>query len=294
MVVRKLWFKGLGVAAAMGVLLAAGGSACAQAYPTRPVRLIDPFPPGGSTDFAARVMGQRLTEVFAQQVVVENRGGAAGNIGTEAAARATPDGHTLLMATTATFAIAPSLYKKLAYSTTTDFAPVSLVATYAYIIIVRPSLAVKTMRDLVAYAKANPGKLNFASSGSTTRVAGALFKTEAGLPVTDVPYNGIGPAVIDLIGGHVDFTLASTPLPQFKTGVLRPLAVTSAKRSSALPDVPTVAEAGVPGLETSVWYGVVTQAAVPPQIVTRLNAAIVSALQQPDVRERLTSSVPRS
>jgi tripartite-type tricarboxylate transporter receptor subunit TctC len=284
--VRERWISKLAVA----VLTLAMGSAWGQSYPMRPVRIIEAFPPGGGTDFAARIIAQKLTDVLGQQVIVENRTGAAGSIGTEAAARATPDGHTLLLANNATLAINPSLYRKLPYDPTRDFAPVTLVASYGYIVVVRPALPVKTLADLAAYAKLNPGKLNFASAGSTTRVAGALFRTVGGMQMTDVPYNGTGPAVIDLLGGHVDLMLASTPLAQFKTGALRPLAVTGSKRSPVLPELPTVAEAGMPGLETSAWYGVVVPVAVPAQIVAKLNADIVSVLRQNDVRERLGST----
>jgi tripartite-type tricarboxylate transporter receptor subunit TctC len=272
----------------VGVLFAAASaSVWAQSYPSRPVRMINPFPPGGGTDVGARVIAQKLSDTLGQQVVVENRGGAVGNIGTASVAQATPDGHTVGTANNATMTINPNLYKNIGYDPVKDFSTLILVATYPFIITARQTLPVKSMKDLVALAKANPGKLNFASTGSYTRLIGALFKSAAGMEVTIVPYNGTGPAIIDLIGGHVDFAIATTILPQFATGQLRPLAVTSAKRASMLADLPTVAEAGLPGLETTAWYGLVTQAAVPKPIVKRLQTDLSRILKMPDVRERI-------
>jgi len=263
------------------------GASEAQTWPTRPLRIINPFPPGGNTEVGARVIGDKLTEALGRQVVVESRAGAVGNIGTGILAHATPDGHTLGIANNATMTINPNLYKNVGYDPVRDFRTLVLVATYPFIVTVRPTLPAKSMKELAALARANPGKLNFASTGSYTRLIGALFKSAGGMDVTIVPYNGTGPAMIDLIGGHVDFAIATSILPQFATGQLRPLAVTSAKRTSMLPDLPTVAESGVPGLETTAWYGLVTQAAVPRPIVTRLQTELVRILQMNDVRERL-------
>jgi tripartite-type tricarboxylate transporter receptor subunit TctC len=249
--------------------------------------VINPFPPGGGTDVGARVIAQKLGGALGQQVVVENRGGAVGNIGTASLAHATPDGYTLGTANNATMTINPNLYKNIDYDPVKDFSPLILVATYPFIITARATLPVRSMKDLVALAKANPGKLNFASTGSYTRLIGALFKSAGGMDVTIIPYNGTGPAIIDLIGGHVDFAIATTILPQFTTGQLRPLAVTSAKRASSLSDIPTVSESGLPGLETTAWYGLVTQAAVPKPIVKRLQTDLSRILRMEDVRERI-------
>ena len=264
--------------------------ALAQNYPTRSIRIIDPFPPGGGTDFAARLVSQRLSESLGQQVVVENRPGAAGNIGTDVIAKGQPDGYLLGMGNNATLAINASLYRQLPYNPATDITPIALLAAYPYILVVHPSLPVRTVKELLALAKSRPGQLNFASAGSTTRLAGALLSTTAHLKVTDVPYNGTGPALTDLLGGHVDLMLLSTPSPHFSTGKLRAIAVTSGRRSRILPDLPTLSEAGVPKFDVRAWYGVIAPAGLTPAIVTRLNRDIVRILEQPDIRDRLAGA----
>jgi len=265
----------------------------AQDYPTRPIRMIAAFPPGGGTDIVARVVAQKLSHTLGQNVVVENRAGAAGNIGTEAVARATPDGHSLGIGNSASLALNPSLYKNLPVDTVRDLAPITKIASYSYVVVVRSAFPAKTFAELLAYTRQNPGKLNFASSGSATKMAGALLKSMGGIQMTDVPFNGSGPALIQILGGHVDMTFAaalSTVQPHFRTGVLRPLAVTSARRSADFPELPTIAEAGLPGFEVSVWYGMVAPAATPRAIIKKLNAHIVHILNMPDVRERVVST----
>jgi len=278
-----------------GVLCAALalGSARAQDFPNRPVRMIAAFPSGGGTDIVARVIAQKLSQMLGQNVVVDNRPGAAGNIGTEAVARATPDGYTLGMGNSASLALNPSLYRNLPYDTVRDLAPITKIAAYSYIVVVRSAFPAKTFNELLAYTRQNPGKLNFASSGSATRMAGALLKSMAGIQMTDIPFNGSAPALIQILGGHVDITLAatlSTVQPHFKTGVLRPLAVTSARRSADLPDLPTIAESGIPGFEVSVWYGMVAPVATPRAIINKLHTHIVEILRMPDVRERVIAA----
>jgi tripartite-type tricarboxylate transporter receptor subunit TctC len=274
--------------------LAAAGDAPGQApaYPSRPIRLVVPFPPGGATDILARDVAQKLTEAWGQSVVVDNRPGAGGNIGSELVAKAPPDGYTLLMGTVGTHAINASLYAKMPYDHIRDFAPVILVAGVPNVLVVNPALPVNTVAELIAYAKANPGKLNFASSGNGTSIhlSGELFKVMAGVQMTHVPYKGSAPAVADLISGQVQLMFDNLPpsLPQIKAGKLRALAVTSSTRAPALPDVPTMAEAGLPGFEASSWFGVLAPAGTPPAIVAKLNAEIARWLATPEAKERLS------
>src|SRR5438034_5972010 len=255
-------------ALAAALLVVAAPVALGQvAYPTKPVRLVVPFPAGGTTDLLARAAAQKLSEAWGQQVIVDNRPGAAGNIGAELVAKAAPDGYTLLMGTVGTHAINASLYAKMPYDHVKDFAPVILVAGVPNVLVVNPSLPVHSVQELIAYAKANPGKLNFASSGSGTSIhlSGELFKVMTGVQMTHVPYKGSAPALQDLLGGQVQLMFDNLPpsLPQIKAGRLRALAVTSATRAPALPDVPTVAEAGLPGFEASSWFGVLAPAGTP-------------------------------
>ncbi|MEP6657532.1 MAG: tripartite tricarboxylate transporter substrate binding protein [Betaproteobacteria bacterium] len=263
----------------------------AASYPVRPIRLVVPFPAGGATDILARAIGQRFSEVLGQPVIVDNRPGAGGNIGSELVAKATPDGYTLLMGTVGTHAINPSLYAKMPYDHVKDFAPVILVAGVPNVFVVHPSVPVRTVGEFIAYAKANPGKLNFASSGSGTSIhlAGELFKVMAGVQMTHVPYKGSSPAIQDLLGGQVQLMFDNLPsaLPQIKAGKLRALAVTSANRTPTLPDVPTVAEAGLPGFEASSWFGVLAPAGTPPAIINRLNAEGVKWLATPEAKEKM-------
>ena len=285
--------KGVLSAIAMFAALAAAGGALAQAltYPTKPIRLVVPFPPGGATDILARDVAQKLTEAWGQAVVVDNRPGAGANIGTELVAKAPPDGYTLLMGTVGTHAINPSLYAKLPYDHIKDFAPVILVAGVPNVLVVNPALPVNSVAELIAYAKANPGKLNFASSGSGTSIhlSGELFKVMAGVQMIHIPYKGSAPAVQDLIGGQVQLMFDNLPpsLPQIKAGKLRALAVTSTTRAPALPDVPTMAEAGLPGFEASSWFGILAPAGTPPAIVAKLNAEIAQWLATPEAKEKL-------
>ena len=262
----------------------------AQSYPSKPMRMIAPFPIGGGTDIVSRIIAQRLAEKIGQQVVVENRPGAAGLVGTESIARATPDGYTVGMVTSAALALNPSLYKKISYDPVKDFAPITQVASYSYIVMAHASFPARNFRELATYAKANPGKINFASSGSSTLLAGALLKSTTGIQMTDIPFNGGAPALIQLLGGHVDITMVSglnQVQQHIKAGTIKPIAVTSLKRSPELPDVPTIAESGVPGFDVSVWYGMVAPAATPRALIAAFNNQIVTILKTPDVRDRV-------
>ena len=262
-------------------------------YPTKPIRLIVPFPPGGATDILARAVAQRWTEALGQSVVVENRPGAGGNIGSDLVAKASPDGYTLLMGTVGTHAINASLYPSMPYDHVKDFAPVILVAGVPNVMEVNPGVPAKTVQEFIAYAKANPGKINFASSGNGTSIhlSGELFKVMTGVQMTHVPYKGSAPALTDLIGGQVQVMFDNLPpsLPHIKAGKLRALAVTSAARTPALPDVPTVAESGVPGFEASSWFGVLAPAGTPRPIIDRLNAEVAKWLATPEAKERMVS-----
>jgi tripartite-type tricarboxylate transporter receptor subunit TctC len=278
---------------ALGILLAlVAALPSAQTYPTKPIRLVVPFPPGGATDILARDVAQRLTDAWGQSVIVDNRPGAGGNIGSELVAKSPPDGYTLEMGTVGTHAINASLYAKMPYDNVKDFVPVILVAGVPNVLVVNPSVPVNSVAELIAYAKANPGKLNFASSGNGTSIhlSGELFKVMAGVQMTHVPYKGSAPALQDLLGGQVQLMFDNLPpsLPQIKAGKLRALAVTSSTRALALPDVPTLAESGLPGFEASSWFGVLAPAGTPPAIVTKLNTEIANWLSTPAAREKLT------
>jgi tripartite-type tricarboxylate transporter receptor subunit TctC len=257
-------------------------------YPGKPVRLVVPFPAGGTTDILARAVAQKLSEAWGQSVVVDNRPGAGGNIGSELVARAAPDGYTLLMGTVGTHAINASLYSKMPYDHVKDFAPVILVAGVPNVLVVNPSVPVNSVPELIAYLKANPGKVNFASSGSGTSIhlSGELFKVMTGVQMTHVPYKGSAPALTDLVGGQVQLMFDNLPssLAFIKAGKLRALAVTSAARAAALPDVPTIAESGVPGFEASSWVGVLAPTGTPPDVIARINAEVGMWLASPDAR----------
>ncbi|MBI3067606.1 MAG: tripartite tricarboxylate transporter substrate binding protein [Betaproteobacteria bacterium] len=273
-------------------LSGAAGAAQVQ-YPTKPIRLIVPFPPGGTTDVVARVIAQKLTENWSQQVVVDNRPGAGGIIGTELAAKAPADGYTLLLGSITTHAVNPSLYKKLPFDPLRDFAPVSLAVSTPQVLVVHPSVAAKSVKELIALAKAKPGQLNYASAGTGTspHLTFELFKSMAGVNLVHVPYKGTGPAITDLIGGQVQTMITGVVAlyPHIKAGKLRALGATSAKRVAALPDVPTIAESGVPGFDVASWFGVFAPAGTPKPIVTRVNAEIVKILAAPDLRQKLTA-----
>jgi len=278
------------------VALAAIGpsQALAQAYPTRPVRLVVPFPPGGSTDIVARIVAQRLGERIGQPLVVENRGGAGGTIGTEAVAKAAPDGYVLGFASTSTHAVAPAVYAKLGYDPVKDFAPISLVAVTPYLLVVNPKVEVKSLKEFVAYVKPRPGKFNYASAGtgSTTHLAMEMLKSAAGLFILHIPYNGNGPAGTAVIAGDVEFLFGSLPavLPHAKSGRVRALAVGTPKRSPALPDVPTVAESGFPGFDASLWLAIMAPAGTPAAVVNRLNKEIVAVVRSPDAADALNKA----
>lgn len=273
--------------------LCCSGWALAQAYPSKPVRMIVPFPPGGATDIVARLIAQKLTESWRVQVIVDNRGGAGGTIGSDVAAKAPPDGYTVLMGTSSTHAVAPSLYSKLAYDPVRDFSPITLVASATILLAVHPSLPVRNVRELIALAKRQPNSLSYASSGSggISHLVGEQFKSLAGVQMTHVPYKGDSPALIDLVSGQVQlmFGTAVSFLPYVKAGRLRAVAVTNPKRSPIVPDVPTVAESGLPGFEALQWFGVFAPAKTPRDIVAKLHADIVKASRLPDVRERMAS-----
>jgi len=285
-------FRSLALVACSAFALLGAPSALAQApFPTKPVRLVVPFPAGGTTDILARAAAQKLSETLGQQVIVDNRPGAGGNIGAELVAKAPADGYTLLMGTVGTHAINPSLYAKMPYDHVKDFAPVILVAGVPNVLVVNPDLPFKTVADVVAYAKANPGKLNFASSGSGTSIhlSGELFKVMAGVQMTHVPYKGSAPALTDVIGGQVQLMFDNLPsaLPQIKGGKLRAVAVTSTTRAAALPDVPTVAESGLPGFESSSWFGILAPAGTPKDIIAKINTDVQKWLSTPEAKEKL-------
>ncbi len=277
-------------AAAVAVLLAHCATAGAQAYPAKPVRLIVAFPPGGSTDIIARIVGQKLGERLGQQVVIDNRGGAGGTIGTEIAARSNPDGYTLTMGTTSTHVIAVGVYSKLNYDPIRDFEPLTLVATTPYLLVVNPGVKANSLKEFIALAKSQPGKLNYASAGtgSTTQLAMEMLKSAAGIDLVHVPYNGNGPANTATLGGQVQALFGSMPavLTQAKAGRLRPLAVGTPKRSPSLPDVPTVVESGYPGFDASLWLGFFAPKGTPAPILKRLQSELTAIAQSPEMKEQ--------
>ena len=274
------------------VALAISAAAHAQVYPSKPIRMIVAYPPGGGTDIVGRMVAQKLGEALGQNVVVENRGGASGNIGTEIAARAAPDGYTVLMGNVAPNAINVSLFRSLPFDPVADFAPVSLVASTPNILVVHPSTPARTVKEVIALARARPGTLNFASAGvgSSSHLAGELFRVLAGADIVHVPYKGAGPAMVDVLSGQVQLYFATMPaaMPHVKSGKLVPIAVTSARRSPALPELPTIAESGVAGYEASTWYGLLAPAHTPGPAVARLHEGILKILGEAELRERLT------
>jgi tripartite-type tricarboxylate transporter receptor subunit TctC len=275
-----------------GTLLAIlPAAAMAQsAYPTKPVRLIVAFPPGGSTDIIARLVGQKLSERLGQQVIIDNRGGAGGMIGTDIAAKSTADGYTLTMGTTSTHVIAPAAYPNVKYDPIKDFVPITLVASTPYLLVLNAGVPAKSLKEFVALMKSQPGKLNYASAGagSTTHLAMEMLKIVSGTDIVHVPYNGNGPAGTAVLGGQVQALFGSMPavLPQAKAGKVRPIAVGTAKRSPALPDVPTVAEQGFPGFEVSLWLGFFAPKGTPAPITTRLYNELVAIAKSPDMKEQ--------
>jgi len=264
----------------------------AQTYPNKPIRLVCPFPPGGAVDIASRSVAQALSQQLGQPVTVDNRPGAGGNIGAEIVAKAAPDGYTLLMATSNILAINPALYSKVPFDSLKDFAPISIVVSLNNVLVLNPGVPYKSVQEVIAAAKAQPGKLTYASSGNGTSIhlSGELFKSMAGVDMLHIPYKGSAPAVTDLLAGQVNMMFDNIPssLPHIKAGKLRALAVTGSKRAHSLPELPTIAEAGIPGYESYVWFGVVAPVGTPPEIVKRLNAELAKAAATPEFRDRLT------
>ena len=273
--------------------LLAAAPAWAQSYPVRPIRLILPFPPGGPTDITGRAIAQKLGEQLGQSVIPDNRPGAAGNIGLELAAKAPPDGYTIVL-TAPPIAISPSLYKKLNYNAQKELAPISLVAEIQNIVVAHNSVPVKNLKDLIELARRNPGKLNFSSSGagSTNHLASELLKGKYKLDMVHVPFKGSGPALVALMSGQVDWGTMAVPgaIPLVKAGRVRGLAVLSEKRVPALPQIPTAVESGVEGFVVSIWYGILAPAGTPRNIINRLNSELHKALAAPDLKERLANS----
>ncbi|MGZ5096335.1 MAG: Bug family tripartite tricarboxylate transporter substrate binding protein [Burkholderiales bacterium] len=284
-----IWIRIIALAGAL-LAIAAVPAFAQDKYPNKPIRLIVAFPPGGSTDIIARLVAQRLAERLGQQVIIDNRGGAGGTLGTEIAARANPDGYTLTMGTTSTHVIAPAAYPKLKYDPIKDFAPITLVASTPYLLVLNPGVKASSLKEFVALVKSQPGKLNYASAGtgSTTHLAMEMLKSAAGLDIVHVPYNGNGPAGAAVLGGQVQALFGSMPavLPLAKSGKLRPIAVGTAKRSSALPDVPTVAESGYPGFEVSLWLGFFAPRGTPIEIINRLHSELARIALSPEMKEQ--------
>jgi len=272
------------------LLIAASGSAPAQTYPAKPVRVIVAFAPGGTTDILGRVFSQKLSASLGQQFLVDNRTGAGGTIGTDVVAKSAPDGYTINFGSTSSLAVSPNLYPKLPFDLLRDTTPVTQVATASIVLAVHPSVPVKSMRELIALARARPGQINYASSGSgsSLHLCGEYLKYLAKIDLTHVPYKGVGPALPDLLAGHVQLLFSDMApfVPYVKTGRLRVLAVSTAKRSKLYPDLPTIAESGVPGYDLAGWYGVVVPTGTPRAIVERLHAEYVKAMRAPDIAER--------
>jgi tripartite-type tricarboxylate transporter receptor subunit TctC len=289
----KQFFRIVSLALSAVLLCVAAGEAAAQHYPSKPIRLIVAFPPAGATDVVARAIGQKLSEALGQQVFVENRPGAGGNIGAEAAAKSAPDGYTLFLAALTNHAIAASVYSKLNYDLTTSFTPVSLVANVPHMLVAHPSLPVNSVKELIELAKAKPGVLNAASQGNGTlsHLELELFKSFAGVNLLHVPYKGSSNAMPDLLAGQVSLFFDSIPsaLPQVKAGKLKALGVLTSKRLAFLPNIPTIAESGLPGFEANNWFAVLAPAGTPKDIVNLLNAEIAKVVATPDLREHLAS-----
>ncbi len=282
---RRTWLLAL-------ACLAGGSAAWAQGpYPQKTISLVVPYAPGGPTDAMARTLASAIKPVLGQTMIVENKAGAGANIGAEYVARAEADGHTLLFGTSAPLAINVNLYDKINYDPLRSFSPIIQIGHLPNVLVVHPAVPARNMKELIAYAKANPGKLSFASSGSgaSSHLAGVLFNMRAGTDIQHIPYKGTGPALNDLLGGQVamSFTDVLTALPHIKAGKLRVLGVTSAKRSGALPDVPTLMEQGLKDFDASVFFGIVAPSGTPQDVVTKLNAAFAQVMQQPDVKQRL-------
>jgi tripartite-type tricarboxylate transporter receptor subunit TctC len=274
-------------------LLALAAPVHAQSYPAKPMRLVVPFPPGGPLDIMGRGIAQKLQEAWSQPMVIDNRPGAGGGIGADLVAKSPGDGYTLLMGAVSTHAINPSLYAKIPYDPHKDFVPVALVAQVPNVLVVNPALPVQSVKDLIAYAKANPGSLSFGSgsTGSTGHLAGELFKTMAGVDMVHIPYKGGAPAMQDLLAGQTQlmFDNLANALPQVKAGKLRAIAVTTVARAPSVPELPTIAESGLPGFDLTTWFGIFAPAGTPPEVVAKLNAEIAKALSAKDLAERLAA-----
>ena len=277
----------------LGALFLAAGTAHAQTYPERPIKIVVPFGPGGATDVLARTMGQKFAEAWGQPVVVENRTGAGGNIGADLVAKAAPDGYTLLMGAIGTNAVNQFIYPKMPYDTEKDFAPITQVARVPMLLVVHPSLPVKSVKELIAYAQANPDKINFASGGigASQHLAGELFKSMTGVKLVHVAYKGAQASVNDVLAGQAQITFGDmiSFLPHAKAGKVRPIAVTTAKRAAVVPDLPTIAEAGVPGYEATAWYGLFAPAGTPAPVVAKLSTEAIRILKTAEVAERVAN-----
>ena len=285
-------FGAFGLMLALSVLLVLPAiAAAADSFPSKPARIIVAFPPGAATDIVGRIVAQKLTDMWGQPVIVDNRAGASGTIGTDVVAKAAPDGYTMLLGTLGNLAANPSLYRDLPFNMERDFIPVSLVVMVNFVMVVHPSMPVKTVKELIALAKAKPGELNYSSSGAggLPHLAGELFKSMAGINVVHIAYKGSVPSFTDLLGGRINYTIDNLPLalPYIKSGKLRALAVVGPRRQPTLPDVPTMAEAGIPGYELTNWFGLMVPAKTPRDVVNRISADIAKIMKMPDVRERL-------
>jgi tripartite-type tricarboxylate transporter receptor subunit TctC len=277
----------------IGMCFGAVAPASGQSLADKPVRVVVPFAPGGSTDIVARITSQKLSERLKTQVVIDNRGGGGGNIGSDLVAKAPPDGHTLLIGTVGSLTINPTLYKRMPYDPIKDLTPIAYFGSTPNILVVHPSLPVKTVRELISLARSKPGQLNYASAGTggSVHLAGELFKSMAKVDMIHVPYKGSGPALIDLLGGHTQLMFSTMPpaLPHAKSGRLRALGMTGVRRSPLVPDLPTIAESGLPGYEITQWWGLLGPAGMPAAIVIRLNSDVNAILQQADVRDRFAA-----
>jgi tripartite-type tricarboxylate transporter receptor subunit TctC len=291
----KRWLRAIATPATMLVLAFSAICNCAaiaQAYPVKPIRMIVPFPPGGPADIASRVIAKKLSEALGQQMILENRSGAGGTIGLEVASKSNADGYTLVLGSLSTLSIAPIFNRNLSYDPVKSFAPICLIASSPSVLVINPSIPAASLRELIDLAKAKPGQLNFGTNGNGTipHMAAEMFKTLAGVDIVHVPYKGVGLAANDLIAGQIQllFTVSSGLEPYLRAGKLRALAVAGNKRLATLPDVPTTAEAGLPGLETGTWFGLMAPRGAPPEVVQRLHAETIRALAAGDVRDALS------
>ena len=277
------------IACTVAIFTAPGTSMAQGAYPTRPIKLIAPFPPGGSSDVLARLLAQKLTDLMGQPVAVENRPGAGGNIGHEIAAKSPADGYTLLLSNSSSVVTNPHLYKRLGFDPLNDFAPISMVAAAGQVLVVHPSVAATSVTELTALAKSRPGQFNFGSGGKgiQSHISGEMYKAATGVDIVHIPYKGTIQAVTDLVAGQIQIVFSDMvpAMPQIKAGKLRALAVTSPQRSAVLPEVPTMAEAGLPNFDASVWWSLVVPKGTPPDVVTRINAELAKIMAMADVRE---------